>query len=241
MAGLDGKIALVTGAARGLGEATLRTLCRHGATVVGADIRMEPLRRVVAAVRDAGGSADALEMDVTREDAVAAAMETLVGRHGGLDILVNNAAVDHTLPVEDLSVLQFDQVIGTNLRGAFLTCRAALPHLRQRPGSAIVNVSSTAALSVWPCASAYHASKWGLRGFTHALNRELRDAGVRVSAIVSGGMRTPFILERFPDVDPGTLQDPQVVADAIAFALLQPVTSHVPELVVMPMRDPSYP
>lgn len=240
MTELEGRVVLVTGAARGLGAAVLRTLCRHGATVVGCDVRGELLQRTVDDAVAAGGRAEAVTMDVTRDDEVARAVDAIAERHGRLDVLVNNAAVDHTLPVEDLSVLQFDQVIGTNLRGAFLTCRSAVPHLKRSRGS-IVNVSSTAAVAVWPCASAYHASKWGLRGFTHALNQELRASGVRVTAIVSGGMKTPFILERFPDVDPDTLQDPQLVADAIVFALRQPPSTHVPELVIMPMRDPSYP
>ena len=241
MSQLEGQVAFVTGAARGLGEAILRTLCRHRATVIGCDVRLDLLERVVAEVNAGGGRAEAVLMDVTSEEQVAGTFDRVLGRHGRLDVLVNNAAVDHSLPVEDLSVAQFDQVLTTNLRAAFLTARMAIPFLKRRAGSTIITISSTASMAVWPCASAYHASKWGLRGFTYALNRELRDSGVRVSAIVSGGIRTPFITERFPDIDVDTLQDPQIVADAVVFALLLPPTSHVPELVIMPMRDPSYP
>lgn len=241
MAQLTGQVALVTGAARGLGEAVMRTLCRSGAQVVGCDIRDELLQRVTDDIVAGGGTAHPVRADVTLHDDVERLVDRVVERHGRLDILVNNAAVDHTLPVEDLSVLQFDQVVGTNLRGAFLTCRNVVPRMKAQRAGTIVNVISTAALRVWPCASAYHASKWGLLGFTHALNRELREHRIRVTAMVSGGLRTPFITERFPDIDVATLQEPQLVADAVLFVLGLPATTHVPELVIMPMLDPSFP
>ena len=241
MGQLEGQVAFVTGAARGLGEAVMRTLARHGAYVVGSDIRESLLKRVVAEIGDAGGQAEGLPMDVTIDGDVERVLASVIERRGRLDILVNNAAVDHTLPLEDLSVPQFDQVLDTNLRAAFLTCQRVTPHFRRQGGGTIVNVVSTAALRVWPNASAYHASKWGLLGFTHALNRELREQGIRVTALISGGMRTPFITERFPDVDVGTLQDPQLVADALLFVVSLPATTHVPELVISPMRDMSFP
>jgi len=241
MVQLDGQVVLVTGAARGLGEAVVRTLCRNNAQVVGCDLREELLRQVIDDINAGGGRAEAMPMNVTNENEVDAVVERVLTRYGRIDILVNNAGVDHTLPVEDLTALQFDQVIDTNLRGAFLTCRKVVPQMKKQQGGTIVNVVSTAALRVWTNASAYHASKWGLLGFTHALNREMREHRVRVTALISGGMRTPFVTERFPDVDVDTLQDPQVVADALLFAVMQPPTTHVPELVIMPMRDPSFP
>jgi NAD(P)-dependent dehydrogenase (short-subunit alcohol dehydrogenase family) len=241
MAELEGKVALVTGAARGLGESVLRTLCRHGAHVVGADIREALLAEVVAETKQSGGRAEGLPMDVTVDRDVERVLGSVLERHGRLDILVNNAAVDHTLPVEDLSVPQFDQILDTNLRGAFLMCQRAVPTLKRQGHGTIVNVISTAGLRVWPNASAYHASKWGLLGFTHALNREMREHNVRVTALVSGGMRTPFITERFPGIDVDTLQDPQLVADALLFAVSLPPSTHIPELVISPMRDMSFP
>ena len=241
MGQLDGHVAFVTGAARGLGESVMRTLCRHGAFVVGSDIREGLLKQVVDQIGAAGGRAEGLPMDVTVDADVQRVLASVMERHGRLDLLVNNAAVDHTLPLEELSVSQFDQVLDTNLRAAFLTCQHVVPYFSRQGGGTIVNVVSTAALRVWPNASAYHASKWGLLGFTHALNRELREHGIRVTALISGGMRTPFITERFPNVDLGTLQDPQLVADALLFVVGLPASTHVPELVISPMRDGSFP
>ena len=108
-------------------------------------------------------------------------------------------------------------------------------------GGHIVNVASTASKRAWPNASAYHATKWGLLGLSHALHAELRPRGIKVSAVVAGGMRTPFLLDRFPDIDPKVLQDPMNVARAIRFILTQPEEAVVPEMMVIPMRETSWP
>jgi short-subunit dehydrogenase len=105
----------------------------------------------------------------------------------------------------------------------------------------IVNIASTAAKRTWPNASAYHASKWGLLGLSHALHAELRPHRIKVSAVVAGGMRTPFLLDRFPDIDPGVLQDPANVAATIRFLLTLPDETVIPEVMVIPMRESSWP
>jgi NADP-dependent 3-hydroxy acid dehydrogenase YdfG len=112
--------------------------------------------------------------------------------------------------------------------------------LRERRGD-IVNVTSTAAKRGWANASAYHASKWVLLGLSYALHAELRAHDVRVTAVVAGGMRTPFLLERFPDLDAAKLQDPAHVARAVRFALSQPRESVVAEITVLPVQETSWP
>jgi short-subunit dehydrogenase len=119
--------------------------------------------------------------------------------------------------------------------------RVVFPHLRGRGRGHIVNVVSTAAKRAWANASAYHASKWGLLGLSHALHVEGRAVGIKVSAVVAGGMRTPFLLDRFPDLDPGLLQDPANVAETIHFVLTQPDETVIPEVMVLPMRETSWP
>src|SRR5690606_36659241 len=99
----------------------------------------------------------------------------------------------------------------------FLLTKHGLSHLA--PGGHVVNIASTAARRAWPNASAYHASKWGLMGLTHALHAEFRGVGIKVSAVIPGGMRTPFLLHRFPDIDVQLLQDPHNVARAVKFVL----------------------
>jgi short-subunit dehydrogenase len=113
--------------------------------------------------------------------------------------------------------------------------------MRRQGSGDIVNITSTAAKRAWPNASAYHASKWGLLGLSHALHAELRPHGIRVTAVVAGGMRTPFLLDRFPDLDPSALQDPADVAQAILGVLLLPRATVVPELTVLPVRETSWP
>src|SRR5205085_8500007 len=160
---------------------------------------------------------------------------------GLLDVLVNNAGTDVTLPIDELSEEDWLRVIGTNLNGPFLLAKHAAAHMRAAGGGHIVNVASTAAKRAWPNASAYHASKWGLLGLSHALHAELRPHGIRVTAVIAGGMRTPFLLERFPDLDPAVLQDPANVARAVRFALTQPRESVIAEITVLPVQETSWP
>jgi NAD(P)-dependent dehydrogenase (short-subunit alcohol dehydrogenase family) len=160
---------------------------------------------------------------------------------GRLDVLINNAGTDVTLPIDELLEEDWLRVIGTNLNGPFLLSKHAAAHMRQAGGGHIVNVTSTAAKRAWPNAAAYHASKWGLLGLSHALHAELRAHGIRVTAVVAGGMRTPFLLDRFPELDPSALQDPVNVAEAIRSVLLMPQQSVIAELTVLPLRETSWP
>ena len=193
-------------------------------------------------MRGYGVRAEALALDVGDPAAARAAVERTVERMGRLDILVNNAGTDVTLPIDALSEQDWLRVIDTNLNGPFLLAKHAAAHMRAGGiAGDIVNVASTAAKRAWPNASAYHASKWGLLGLSHALHAELRPHDIRVTAVVAGGMRTPFLLDRFPELDPEVLQDPADVAQAILGVLLLPRTSVVPELTVLPVRETSWP
>jgi NAD(P)-dependent dehydrogenase (short-subunit alcohol dehydrogenase family) len=231
---LEGKTALVTGAARGLGAAIARELARAGASVVVADLNAAGAQSVAASLP---GKARAVKLDVGADGEVAAVLD----RIGRFDILVNNAAVDYTLPIDELTVAQWDAVINVNLRGPFLMSKHAARVMKAQGSGHIVNVASTASKRAWPNAAAYHASKWGLLGLSHALHAELRPHRIKVSAVVAGGMRTPFLLDRFPDIDPGVLQDPANVAATIRFLLTLPDETVIPEVMVIPMRETSWP
>ena len=161
---------------------------------------------------------------------------------GRLDALVNNAATDLTAPLSELEVDDWLRILHTNLSGPFVLSKyAAACMARQADGGHIVNIASTASKRAWPNASAYHASKWGLLGLSHALHAELREQGIRVCAVVAGGMRTPFLLDRFPNLDPERLQDPAHVARAIRQVLEQPRGTCIAELTVLPERETSWP
>ncbi len=241
MTPLAGRVALVTGGGRGLGEAICRTLGAAGAVVVAADLRTDLAESVAGRLREQGVTASAVRLDVGDESQAADVIRQVAERQGRLDVLVNNAGTDVTLPVEELSFADWDKVLRTNLRGPFVLSKLAFPVMRRQGRGHIVNVVSTAAKRTWANASAYHASKWGLLGLSHALHVEGRKANIKVTAVVAGGMRTPFILDRFPDTDPGVLQDPQNVAETIRFVLTQPEESVIPEVMVLPMRETSWP
>lgn len=241
MADLKGKVALVTGGGRGLGEAICHTLAEAGVAVIVADLRKDLADKVAQDVPENGQQALSLRLDVADEDQAEEAVETTLERFGRLDFLVNNAGVDVTLPLEDLSVSQWDRILAVNLRGPFLMCKFALPVMKERRSGHIVNVVSTAAKRAWENASAYHASKWGLLGFSHALHTEARRHNVKVTALIAGGMRTPFLLERFPDIDLTTLQEPRNVAGTVRFILSQPQETVIPEVMVLPLQETSWP
>ena len=238
---------LVTGAGSGLGAAIARRLVVAGARVALLDIDFDKARHVAEAIDPAGETTLALAADVGEPFAAQQAVTSVIERFDGLDVLVNNAGTDGTDGTPRSAEIEVDawcRVLDTNLRGPFLLCKAALAALRQGDGGRgghIVNIASTAALRAWPNASAYHASKWGLLGLSKALHAELRSSGLRVSTVIAGGMRTPFLLERFPDLDPAKLQDPANVAEAVHFMLVMPRGSVVAEIMVLPEEETSWP
>lgn len=238
---LKGRVVLVTGGGRGLGEAVCQTLSSAGASVVVADIRPDLAEKVAQAIQTSGKEAIALPLDVTNEEQAEDAVKKIVAKSGRLDALINNAGTDVTLSIEELSITDWDRVLAVNLRGPFIMSKFALPVMKEQGGGYIINITSTAAKRAWANASAYHASKWGLLGFSHALHVEARPHNIKVTALVAGGMRTPFLLERFPDIDVTTLQDPKNVAQTIRFLLSSPTETVIPEMMVLPMRESSWP
>ncbi len=238
---LQGKVVLVTGGSGGLGTALCRTLGAAGATLLVADFRREAASALANDLRRDGVPAQELPLDVADERQAAEALNLARVQHDRLDVLINNAGTDVTLPIDELSFADWDRVLATNLRGPFVLAKLAFPLMRRQGAGHIVNIVSTAAKRTWANASAYHASKWGLLGLSHALHVEGRKHNIKVTAVISGGMRTPFILDRFPDTDPRVLQDPRNVAETIRFVLTQPSETVIPEVMVLPMRETSWP
>jgi NAD(P)-dependent dehydrogenase (short-subunit alcohol dehydrogenase family) len=230
-------VIVVTGGGGGLGAAIGRELTDAGAAVVVADVAQDRARTLV---EELGPKASSLPLDVADPTSIADGVATLAEQHGRIDVLINNAGVDRTDPIEDIPAEMWSRILDVNLLGPALLTRAAWPMLRETRGD-VVNVVSTAAKRAWANASAYHASKWGLLGLSHALHVEGRACGVRVSAIVAGGMRTPFLLDRFPDIDLDTLQEPAAVARVIRFVLELPAGTVMPETLVLPEQESSWP
>jgi len=236
-----GKLILVTGAAQGLGAAICKVLTRDGATVVATDKNNDKLTAKVEEIKAGQGLIHGYVMDVSDPVSVASTITTVIRDLGPIYGVVNNAGIDFTKAVEDLSFEEWNSVIAVNLSGPFNISKAVYPHLKQNGRGHIVNIASTASKRAWPNASAYHASKWGLLGFSHALHAEARKDNIKVTAVLAGGMQTPFILERFPDVDPGLLQDPVNVAETVSYVFAQPEETVIPEVMVIPMKETSWP
>ncbi|MEF7612915.1 SDR family oxidoreductase [Aquincola sp. MAHUQ-54] len=239
---LSGKVVIVTGGSRGLGAAIAEVLGRDGARVVIGDLSLDRAQERALQLRAHGIDCEAHLVDVGDDEQVQALMEHVDATFGGIDIVVNNAAVDVPLPLHELSVSDWDRVLRTNLCGPFLVAKHVLRVMaREGRGGHIVNVLSTASKRAWPNASAYQATQWGLLGLSHALHAELRPQGIKVCAVLAGGMRTPFALDRVAQADPDGLQDPLHVARAVRFVLLQPEGTVVPEIMVLPMGETSWP
>lgn len=240
-ASLQDKTFLVTGGGRGLGAAICQNLYEAGARLVIADVDESLARGCAERLDTTGERVYTLSFDVSDPAAVRSAFEQVRERSIRLDGIVNNAAIDITQPVDEIETEQWQRVMMVNLFGPYLMSHAVVPMLKAQGSGHIVNIASTASKRAWPNASAYHATKWGLLGLSHALHAELRPHGIKVSAIVAGGMRTPFLLDRFADIDQSTLQDPANVARAVRFVLTQPEETVIPEVMVLPMKETSWP
>ncbi|HLT74226.1 MAG TPA: SDR family oxidoreductase, partial [Ohtaekwangia sp.] len=188
-----------------------------------------------------GGSATFVYLDVSREQSVHEAVNAVLQKFGRLDVVINNAGLDVTKSIMELTIEEWDRVMAVNLRGPFVMAKEIMPVMARQKSGHIVNIISTACLRAWTEASVYHASKWGLRGFTQALFAEARHHNVKVTAVIAGGMKTPFLLDRFPDIDQSKLQDPENVASNIRYILEGPVETAVPEIMVIPLQETSWP
>src|SRR5436309_10837133 len=231
---LQTRVAIVTGAGRGIGRAIALALAREGGDVALAARTVEELETVAGEVRALGRRALVVPADVALETDARTLVDRTVGELGRLDVLVNNAGAVAREPLRDLAVADWDRVIAVNLRGTFLCSKFALEPMLARGEGWIVNISSGAGKRGVATRTAYSAAKFGGVGFTDALDAEVRPHGVRVHVVCPGPVETRMRREGFPDEHPATLSRPEDVADAVLFCLLQPPTSYTREVIVMP-------
>ena len=234
MSTLEGKVAVVTGASRGIGAAVARQLSAAGVSVglasrSGDDLGLE--------------NAIGLTCDVADPAQVDAAVAATVERFGGLDILVANAGVGAYGPFLELSPAHLDEMIDVNLKGTIYVVRAALPHLLESSAADIVTLASEAGRRGFPGEAVYCASKFGQVGFTRALDGELRERGVRCTNVCPGGVATDFALGdgrgRSPDVLSGMMTADDV-ADVVMFVLTRPRNHRILETALRPMSEASW-
>ena len=196
---LRGKVALISGGARGVGAATARLFAREGAGVVIGDVLEREGHEVASEIAAAGGEASFVELNVTSETDWQGAVDEAVSRFGKLDVLVNNAGIYLRGYVEETSSEDWDRVVEVNAKGAFLGTRAAIPAMREAGGGSIVNIASFNSLVGTTTSAAYNASKAAVRLLTKSTAVQYAEDGIRANVIHPGPLRTAMFLSGFPD------------------------------------------
>jgi 3-oxoacyl-[acyl-carrier protein] reductase len=237
MAGLSGKVALVTGASQGAGRAVALRLAREGAAVGLLARGADRLAEVARDIQGFGGQALALPADVADAEAVGRVVDAAEARFGGLDLLVNNAGISLAGPSEGYPLENWQRVLNTNLTGAFVCSRAIYPALKRRGGGHILAIASGAGRQGYPRMAAYSASKFGLIGLMQALAAEWSPDRIKVSTILPGSILTEFgdrnSADRKP-VDGRKYIHPEDVADAVVFLVTQPERAWTQEMSLWP-------
>lgn len=196
---LKNRIALITGAGRGIGRAVAEQYGREGARVAVADLTLESAQEAVDAIKQAGGTAMALAMDVTDENAVDQGVAAIVEKWGGLNIALANAGIQHIDPVHKLAFADWSKVMSVHLDGAFLVTRAALKQMYAGGGGTMLYMGSVHSLEASPLKAPYVAAKHGMLGLCRAVAKEGAEYGVRSNIICPGFVRTPLVDKQIPE------------------------------------------
>lgn len=247
---LNGTVALITGASSGIGEATALALAEQGATVTIAARRKDRIDALAARIADAGGTALAIEADVTAQDQAQALVEKTVVDLGRLDTLVNNAGVMLLGPAVGAPLEEWERMVAVNVQGLLYCAHAALPHLlaaakdSQRQVADMVNISSVAGRVARSGSGVYNATKWGVGAFSESLRQEVARRHVRVSLVEPGAVATELISHNRPEIqeamagrDDFQKMEPEDIAEAIAYIVTRPWRMAVNEMLIRPTEQ----
>jgi 3-oxoacyl-[acyl-carrier protein] reductase len=234
---LDGQVAVVTGASRGIGAAVARRLATMGAKIVATARNPESLSQLAQSIRENGGQCEAVPCDVTNLAQVEAVGRAVEKKYGRLDILVNNAGIGnfegklHELPPDE-----WERILNTNLRGPYYFIRAFVPLMIRGKSGHIVNISSLAGKNPVPNGAAYAASKWGLNGLSASVAEELRGQNIRVSVICPGSTATEF--GDHSAKNESKMLTAEDIAHVVAMIVTQAPQSFVSEISIRPTQKP---
>jgi NADP-dependent 3-hydroxy acid dehydrogenase YdfG len=243
---LTGKVALVTGASSGIGEATAVALAEEGAQVAVLARRADRLEQVVKRIQDAGGEAVPMVADVTNEDQLRAAIRRAKEIFGRIDILVNNAGVMLLHQIEGVDTGEWRQMLDLNVLAVMLACQEVLPIMKAQGGGHIVNISSVAGRQVKAGYSGYNASKWAMGAFSESLRQEVTRQHIRVTVIEPGMVATelrqhisdPLVRKAQQEAEHSiTPLRGEDIASAIVFVLTQPEHVSISELLIRPTEQ----
>jgi len=241
---IEGKVVVITGASSGLGEATARLLSAQGATVVLGARRVERIEALADELRRGGGRALALQTDVTRSAEVQALADAALREFGRIDVMINNAGLMPSSPLERLKIADWDRMIDVNIKGVLYGIAAVLPHMKERKSGHIVNVSSVAGHRVRAGTAVYSATKHAVRVLTEGLRQEVKPYDIRTTIISPGAVATELpdsITES--DVQAGVKAFYQIAipadsfARAVVYALSQPDDVDINEILFRPTKQ----
>jgi NADP-dependent 3-hydroxy acid dehydrogenase YdfG len=243
---LSGKVAIVTGASSGIGEATALALAANGAAVALTGRRIERLHEVAQRIEEHGGQAIAIQNDVTNPKQVEAMVRQVMQKWGHIDILVNNAGVMLLGPVLNADLTDWQRMVTTNLLGAMYAVHAVLPIMEAEHGGDIVNISSVAGRTTHPGSAVYNATKWGLNAFSDALRQEVTKDHIRVTLIEPGYVNTELRehitnqqAKQESEAYGQTIQqlESEDIAAAVIYAVTQPPRVSINEILVRPTEQ----
>ena len=237
---LSGKTALITGASAGIGWASALALAGEGANLVLTARRQERLAELESTVQTAGGKAASFLGDAIEEDTARRAVDLAVQTFGSLDILINNVGIGNYKNLVETSAEEYDEMMDTNMRSAFLFTRYAVPVMIQQGSGTILMISSMAGIYGFGGEAVYCATKFAQVGFAQALDKELRPHGIKVGAICPGGVKTEFALGKGrteESVAASRMLDPEDVAGVVLMACMQSPRSRIIEVQMRTMAE----
>ncbi|HYA89411.1 MAG TPA: SDR family NAD(P)-dependent oxidoreductase [archaeon] len=233
---LDGKVAIVTGASRGIGLAIARKLVRMGGRIAICARDAARLNGAAAELRGEGATVLAVPADVSRAQDVADLVQKAEAKLGPIEILINNAGIGFFGPTHEASEANWDTVLDTNLKSVFLMSKAVARGMIERRGGHIINISSLAGKNAFVGGGIYCASKWGLLGLTECMAEDLRGYGIRVSAICPGSVHTEF--SPHAGKDPRKMLQAEDIAHAVEMVVTQAPQSFISEILMRPTQKP---
>lgn len=227
---LTGKVAIVTGASRGIGRAISIALAQEAATVVLAARALDKLQETADQVTTAGGKPEIVVTDLAEEESIKNLVKVTGEKFGRLDILVNNAGVTHSARLEETATKDWERCFEVNARAPFILCREALPLLKKAEAAYIINIASVVGVKGYPLQSAYTASKHALRGMTISLAEELNRSSIRVHLLCPGGVDTELVQKVRPDIKKQDLMQPEEIAELVLYLVTHKGNAIIDEL-----------
>ena len=227
---LSDKVAIVTGASRGIGRAISIALAKEAAAVVLAARSVRKLQETAEQVTHAGGKAEIVVTDLAEEESIKDLVKVTGEKFSRLDILVNNAGITHSAKLEETATEDWERCIRVNARAPFILCREALPMLKKAEAGYIVNIASVVGVKGYPLQSAYTSSKHALRGMTISLSEELKGSNIRVHLLCPGGVDTDMVGNVRPDIKKEDLIGPDEIAELVLYLVTHKGNAVIDEL-----------